>query len=92
YENLLSFADKDLEKLAFEKDRSIVGKCTASQSRLLAVLANGKDHENLKLSEDDVNRLVTWMDVYAQRLGSFSEHQEEQLRRLRQRMTPLLDE
>ena len=92
YENLLSFADKDLEKLAFEKDRSIVGQCTASQSRLLAVLANGKGHENLQLSEDDFNRLVTWMDVYAQRLGSFSEHQEEQLRRLRQRMTPLLAE
>jgi hypothetical protein len=81
-----------LEKLAFEKDRSIVGQCTASQSRLLAVLANGKGHENLQLSEDDFNRLVTWMDVYAQRLGSFSEHQEEQLRRLRQRMAPLLAE
>ncbi|MCH8120932.1 MAG: tetratricopeptide repeat protein [Planctomycetes bacterium] len=62
------------------------------QSRLLAVLANGKGHENLQLSEDDFNRLVTWMDVYAQRLGSFSEHQEEQLRRLRQRMAPLLAE
>ena len=92
YENLLSFADKDLEKLAFEKDRSIIGQCTAVQSKLLKVLANSKEHEDLKLNEDDFNRLVTWMDVYAQRLGSFSEHQEEQLRELRQRMMPLLAE
>ena len=92
YENLLSFADKDLEKLAFEKDRSIIGQCTAAQSKLLEALANGKGHEDLKLQDDDFNRLVTWMDVYAQKLGSFSEQQEEQLRELRRNMTPLLAE
>jgi hypothetical protein len=92
YENLLSFADKDLEKLAFEKDRSIIGQCPAGQSKLLEILANGKEHKDLQLNDDDFNRLVTWMDVYAQRLGSFSEHQEEQLRELRQKMTPLLAE
>jgi hypothetical protein len=92
YENLLSFADKDLEKLAFEKDRSIIGQCPASQSKLLEVLANGKGHEDLQLNNDDFSRLVTWMDVYAQRLGSFSKHQEEQLLELRQKMTPLLAE
>ena len=90
YENLLSFADKDLEKLAFEKDRSIIGQCPAGQSKLLDILANGKEHKDLQLNDDDFNRLVTWMDVYAQRLGSFSEHQEEQLRELRQKMMPLL--
>ena len=92
YENLLSFADKDLEKLAFEKDRSIIGQCTAAQSKLLEIIANGKGHEDLQLNDDDFNRLVTWMDVYAQRLGSFSRQQEEQLRELHQKMTPLLDE
>jgi len=92
YENLMSFADKDLEKLAFEKDRSIIGQCTAAQSKLLESLANGKGHEDLQLNDDDFNRLVTWMDVYAQRLGSFSKHQEEQLRELRQKMTALLAE
>ncbi|MDT8301516.1 MAG: discoidin domain-containing protein [Sedimentisphaerales bacterium] len=92
YENLLSFADKDLEKLAFEKDRSIIGQCTAAQSKLLESLENGKGHEDLQLNEDDFNRLATWMDVYAQRLGSFSKHQEKQLRELRQKMTPLLAE
>jgi len=92
YENLLSFSDKDLEKLAFEKDRSIIGQCTAAQSKLLEALENGKGHEDLQLNNDDFIRLVTWMDVYAQRLGSFSEHQEEQLRELRLKMTPLLAE
>jgi hypothetical protein len=92
YENLLSFANKDLEKLAFEKDRSIIGECPAAQSKLLKALENGKGHEDLQLNDDDFTRLVTWMDVYAQRLGSFSEQQEEQLQELRQRMTPLLAE
>ncbi len=92
YENLLSFADKDLEKLAFEKNRSIIGQCPASRSKLLKALANGKGHEDLQLTDDDFNRLVTWMDVYAQRLGSFSEQQEEQLHQLRQRMAHLLAE
>lgn len=90
YENLLSFADKDLEKLAFEKDRSIIGQCPARQSKLLDVLQNGNGHENVKLNNDDFNRLVTWMDVYAQRLGSFSQKQEEQLQELRRIMEPLL--
>jgi hypothetical protein len=92
YENLLTFAEKDLEKLAFEKDRSIIGQCPASQSKLLDVLTNGKGHESLQLSVDDFNRLVTWMDVYAHRLGSFSQQQEQQLLDLRRKMTPLLAE
>ena len=92
YQNLLSFADKDLEKLAFEKDVSNIGQCPAANSKLLAVLTNHDGHEGVQLAPDSFNRLVTWMDTYAQRLGSFSDAQEEQLRRLRQEMAPLLAE
>jgi len=92
YQNLLSFADKDLEKLAFEKDVSKVGQCPAANSKLLAVLRSPGGHEGVQLAPDSFNRLVTWMDTYAQRLGSFSDAQEEQLRALRQEMAPLLAE
>ena len=92
YQNLLSFADKDLEKLAFEKDISNVGQCPAANSKLLAVLTDREGHEGVKLGPDGLNRLVTWMDTYAQRLGSFSDAQEEQLHQFRRKMTPLLAE
>jgi len=92
YQNLLSFADKDLEKLAFEKDASIVGQCPASRSKLLEMLTKPEGHEGVRLEPDSFNRLVTWMDVYAQRLGFFSEQQEENLRELRRKMAFLLAE
>jgi hypothetical protein len=92
YQNLLSFADKDLEKLAFEKDASIVGQCPASRSKLLELLTSPEGHEGVRLEPDSFNRLVTWMDVYAQRLGSFSEQQEEELRELRRKIAFLLAE
>ena len=92
YRSLLSFADKDLEKLAFEKDASIVGQCPASRSRLLEMLTKPEGHEGVRLEPDSFNRLVTWMDVYAQRLGSFSEEQEDELRELHGKMAFLLAE
>lgn len=92
YESLLSFADKDLEKLAFEKDASIVGQCPAANSRLLAVLKSPDGHEGVQLGPNSFDRIVTWMDTYAQKLGSFSDAQEEQLRALRQKMATLLSE
>jgi len=92
YRNLISFADKDLQKLAFERDVSVVGRCPAGKSKLLALLTRPQGHEGVRLDSDSFNRLVTWMDVYAQRLGSFSERQEQDLRELRRKMAPLLAE
>ncbi len=92
YQSLLGFADKDLTKAAFERDRSIVGECTASQSRLYKVLtADGAHHETI-LSAEQWDRLLTWMDVYAQRLGSFSKRQEEELVRFKSQLAGLLEE
>ncbi|MHC4620843.1 MAG: HzsA-related protein [Planctomycetota bacterium] len=92
YENLLSFAENDLKELAFEKDKSVVGECPARKSRLLALLTEGGGHEGVRLDADSFERLVTWMDAYAQRQGSFSESQEEALRRLRRQVASLLAE
>ena len=85
YQNLIAFGEKDIEKLAFEKDRSEVGQCPAQQSKLMALLANDPLHKDIALDADSLERLITWMDTYAHRQGSFSSSQEEQLVALRQR-------
>ncbi|HJN17696.1 MAG TPA: hypothetical protein QGH10_19480 [Armatimonadota bacterium] len=54
----------------------------------MSLLADG--HHGVELDEDDRDRLVTWLDTYAQRLGSFSDDQEARLVRLREAMAPIL--
>ena len=81
-----------MKELAFEKDQSIVGDMPARKSKLLALLATAEGHEDVQLDRDSFHRLVTWMDTYAHRQGSFSEDQEEQLRELRRKLTALLAE
>ena len=46
----------------------------------------------MKLEPEDLERLITWMDTYAQCLGSFSPDQERRLLDLRKRHTGLLIE
>jgi hypothetical protein len=92
HQNLLGFAEKDLEKLAFERDRSEVGQSVAANSKLLALLTQADGHHGIRLDDDSFERLVTWIDVYAQRLGSFSERQEQELRELRQKIRSMLAE
>ena len=91
YDNLLNYADKDLSKLAFERDRSTVNDLPARQSKLLALLRAEKGHEGVRLDADSLNRLIVWMDLYAQRLGHYSDQQEEQLRELRRKLATLLE-
>jgi len=79
YQALLSFGGEDLKKLAFERDRSLVGQGTAANSKLWALLTKAGGHKELKLDRDSLERLATWMDTYAQRMGHFSEEQEQQL-------------
>ncbi len=49
-----------------------------------------EEHYEVKLAADDLERLIVWMDTYAQRTGSYSAEQEQQLRELRKRLAPLL--
>ncbi len=90
YASLLEYGDKDLHKLVFEKDRSLVGECAARKSRLMGLLTSEKRHEGVRLDPDSLERLATWMDVYAQRQGHYSNEQEEHLLELRRKMAPLL--
>jgi hypothetical protein len=90
YHNLISFGGEDLKNLAFEKPASIVGDCPARKSKLLALLTEGEGHEGVELDRDALERLVTWMDTYAQLQGYFSDEQEETLRQLRREWAGML--
>ncbi len=87
YDALISYADKDLYKLAFERDRSMIGDMPARKSRLLALLRDADGHEGVKLGPDDLDRLATWMDTYVHRIGHFSDEQEAELDELRRKLT-----
>jgi len=72
----------------YNEGRSKAGAGAAQTSALLALLRNS--HYEVQLSVDDWERLVTWMDTYAQRSGSFGDDQEERLRKLKHAMAQLL--
>ena len=92
YQALLAFGDADLKKQAFERDRSNPNQAVAANSKLWKLLTQPGGHQNVKLDADSLDRLATWMDTYAQRLGSFSEQQERELLAFRQTLSPLLSE
>ena len=83
YDSLISFDQDDLKNLAFEKPESIVGDCPARKSKIMTMLTEGAGHEGVELDAGDLDRLITWMDTYANRQGHFSEEQEQKLRQLR---------
>ena len=92
YATLLSFGGEDLKKHAFERDRSLPGEGTAASSKLWKLLSAPAGHEGVKLNADSANRLLTWLDTYAQRTGHYSEAQERQLVELRKTCADLLAE
>jgi hypothetical protein len=58
----------------------------------MALLRAEGGHAGVRLDRDDLDRLATWMDVYAQRQGHYSERQEQDLIAFRKRVGFLLDE
>ena len=87
---LLTFGGEDLKKHAFERDRSYVGHGTAANSKLWKQLTDPKGHHDVKLEADALNRFATWMDTYAQRTGHYSEEQEKELVKFRERLAPFV--
>jgi hypothetical protein len=83
YQNLLAYAGDDLKKLVSERPHSVPGDCAARRSKLLALLRQPGGHEGVHLDAQSLDRLATWMDIYAQRQGSFSAAQEVELEQLR---------
>jgi len=63
---------------------SIEGRAPSSLSAWLARVRKPDSHEGVALSPMDLQRLVTWLDTYGQRLGAFSDNQESELVELRE--------
>lgn len=91
YASLMEFGGKDLSTLAKERDRSLVGETTARRSKLLALLTGGQGHAGVKLDAESLDRLITWMDTYAQQVGHFSPQQEAELHAFREKLAALLE-
>ncbi len=93
YDVLVSYGApslKDHVLLRYQEGRSTVGACAAAVNPLWKLLADG--HYDVLLDSDECLRLINWMDTYGQRVGSFDDHQSEQLRQLRAEMTTILEQ
>ena len=82
----------DLVLSAYRDGVSTEGHNPALQSPMLRLLTDPAGHHGVQLDGPSVERLVTWMDTYAQRVGTFSREQEEDLQRLRRVWANLLIE
>lgn len=91
YESLVNYGSpslKDHVLRRYQEGRSTPGACAAAMNPLWKLLDQG--HYRVGLSQDEKQRLVNWMDTYGQRAGSFSEHQAQELRRLREESHAIL--
>jgi len=84
WSSLLGFADGDLKKWVFERDRSVPGQTPAANSRLWRLLTSEPPHQGVRLDSESRRRLAVWMDTYAQQTGHYSPEQEQALARFRE--------
>jgi hypothetical protein len=70
--------------------RSLADTEGARHSPLVQFLR--RKHYDVQLTDEELECLVTWMDLYSQRSGSFSAEQANELRELRKAWKPLLND
>ncbi|MGD0899167.1 MAG: hypothetical protein ABR915_15125, partial [Thermoguttaceae bacterium] len=97
YDTLIAYRGKgrslrEAVQAAYNLSRSIPGRGEAATSGLLMLLRDPQGHRGVRLDADALERLLTWMDTYAQRQGSFSPEQEQELLRLRRQWAALLED
>jgi hypothetical protein len=93
YASLVGWGTPSLRETVLDDYRrgySTEGAGTASRSALLRKVAGPEAHHGVRLDALELERLIVWMDTYAQRLGSFSPEQERELVDLRERSADLL--
>jgi len=93
YESLIHYGKPSLRdhvRQRYYEGRSLVNHGAAHTSALLAYVERDATHRTL-LDASARERFITWLDVYGQRLGSFSEEQERELAALRQSMAALFE-
>ncbi len=82
----------DLVLTAYRDGVSTEGHNPAVLSAMLRQLTDPAGHHGVKLDRASLDRFVTWMDTYAQRAGTFSPEQEQEMERLRHAWADLLIE
>jgi hypothetical protein len=95
YETLVAFGRPSLRDqvwAAYRRGFSIPGDGIAQRSALWALLDAPEGHHDIHLDADARERLLTWLDTYAQRQGHFGEAQERELIQLRRAWGSLLIE
>jgi len=95
YDSLVGYGKPSLQEVVlngYRRGYSIEGEGPALGSALFNLLDAPAGHYDVKLTTDDRERLLTWMDTYAQKSGSFSAEQEASLEELRRACASLLDE
>lgn len=95
YDTLVGYGKPSLTDqvwTAYRRGYSIEGEGITRRSALWTLLTNPKGHAGVHLDAAARERLATWMDTYAQRLGVFSEDQAKRLEDLRKAQADLLVE
>ena len=90
WDSLTRCGNEDLRKRAFERDRSKPGEGVAANSSLWKLLTAPGGHQEVRLSQEELERLAVWMDTYAHRIGHFSAQQERELVQLRETLSRFL--
>jgi hypothetical protein len=93
YSSLVSFGKPSLREQVREgyaRGSSIEGHGLAHSSALLRFLETSEEHRKVLLDPESRERLLTWIDTYAQRQGHFSQRQEEELIEFRRNVSDLL--
>jgi hypothetical protein len=94
YETLTRYGKPSLYDHVWQRyrdGRSIVNGGGAQTSALLAYLERDDVHKPL-LDSAARERFVTWLDIYGQRVGAFSDEQERELIQLRAQLADILAE
>lgn len=95
YRSLVGYGQPSLQELVmagYRQGYSIPGQGLAQRSALLKLLEHEDGHYDVRLSAEDRERWITWIDTYAQKAGAFSPEQEADLIELRRSCANLLAE
>jgi mono/diheme cytochrome c family protein len=96
YDSLVRFGKPSLQDQVWagyrQQGASIPGEGLARRSALWALLTREEGHYDVKLDAGARERLIVWMDTYAQKLGAFGPEQERRLEEFRRACAGLLAE
>jgi hypothetical protein len=76
----------------YQKGYSTEGQQPAANSPILTKITSAEGHNNVKLSTEDLARLIVWMDTYGQSKGFYDEQQEKDLMELKDKWSDILIE